>query len=147
MVELAIEDRVIPKKLFNENAVKSFIEKQLLPAINSQPADKAHNMFFALQSINEVTLKYSIHNIHIIFYTSYLMFYVLYFMFYITHFIFYTSYILSFNLLCILHITHLIFNINFSHSTSYMMPLSFHIYYSLFIILLIKIVILETDRH
>ena len=67
MVELAIEDRVIPRKLFDESAVKCFIEKQLLPAINSQPADKAHNMYFALQSINEVTLKYSMHNIHFIF--------------------------------------------------------------------------------
>ena len=58
MVELAVEDRVIPKKLNNEKAVKSFIEKQLLPAINAQPVDKAHNMFFALQSIYEVCKEY-----------------------------------------------------------------------------------------
>ena len=54
MVELAIEDRVIPKEMYNESAVKSFIEKQLLPAINTQAIDKAHNMFYALQSIYQV---------------------------------------------------------------------------------------------
>jgi hypothetical protein len=55
MVELAIEDRVVPKEIFNEKAVSHFIEKQLLPAINAQPAEKAHNMSFALQAIIEVS--------------------------------------------------------------------------------------------
>ena len=55
MVELAIEDRVVPKDIFNEKAVSHFIEKQLLPAINAQPAERAHNMSFALQAIIEVS--------------------------------------------------------------------------------------------
>ena len=53
MVELAIEDRTVPKSLSNEKAIKQFIEKQLLPAINAQPADRAHNMYFALKAISE----------------------------------------------------------------------------------------------
>jgi hypothetical protein len=56
MVELAIEDRVSPQTLFNEKAVKGFIEKQLLPAINAQSADRAHNMLHAVKSIHEVSL-------------------------------------------------------------------------------------------
>ena len=56
MVELAIEDRVIPQTLYSEKAVKCFIEKQLLPAINAQPADKAHNMMHAIKSIHEVCI-------------------------------------------------------------------------------------------
>jgi hypothetical protein len=55
MVELAIEDRVIPKEMFNEKSVSNFVEKQLLPAINAQPADRAHNMSYALQAIIEVS--------------------------------------------------------------------------------------------
>jgi hypothetical protein len=55
MVELAIEDRVIPKDMFNEKSVSNFVEKQLLPAINAQPADRAHNMSYALQAIIEVS--------------------------------------------------------------------------------------------
>lgn len=54
MVELAIEDRVIPKNLYNEKAVKYYIEKQLLPSINNQDSDKAHNMYYAVQAIYEV---------------------------------------------------------------------------------------------
>ena len=54
MVELAIEDRVEPRNLRNDKAVKSFIEKILLPAINAQPVEKAHNMLYALKEIQEV---------------------------------------------------------------------------------------------
>ena len=54
MVELAIEDRVSPQTLHNEIAVKCFIEKQLLPAINAQSAERAHNMMHAVKSIHEV---------------------------------------------------------------------------------------------
>ena len=95
MVELAIEDRVCPKKLCNENAVKSFIEKQLLPAINAQPVDKAHNMYFALQSINEVINIYpfildfliSDFRFHIPYFRLNILFYILccIFIFYISH--------------------------------------------------------------
>jgi hypothetical protein len=53
MVELAIEDNVVPKELYNETNVTRFIEKQLLPSINAQESNKAHNMYFALQSINQ----------------------------------------------------------------------------------------------
>lgn len=56
MVELAIEDRVMPRSLRNEKAVKTFIEKRLLPAINAQPAGTAHNMLYALKSIHEVRM-------------------------------------------------------------------------------------------
>ena len=64
MVELAIEDRVVPKVIFNEKAVSHFIEKQLLPAINAQPAERAHNMSFALQAIIEVSQTVDTHRLH-----------------------------------------------------------------------------------
>jgi hypothetical protein len=54
MVELTIGDRVEQKELVTEKAVQTFIEKKLLPAINAQPADKAHNMKNAVQAIIEV---------------------------------------------------------------------------------------------
>ena len=54
MVELAIEDRVMPRNLRNDKAVKTFIEKRLLPAINAQPVGIAHNMLYALKAIHEV---------------------------------------------------------------------------------------------
>ena len=110
MVELAIEDRVCPKKLCNENAVKSFIEKQLLPAINAQPVDKAHNMYFALQSINEVI---NIYPFILNFLISDFRFYIPYFRLHILFFIFCHAYLIFYILCCIFifYISHLTFDI------------------------------------
>lgn len=55
-VEIAIEDRcssATSKTLVN---IQRFIEKKLLPAINAQEVDKAHNMTCALNHILEVRL-------------------------------------------------------------------------------------------
>ena len=49
MVELSIEDHA--KELFNLKTVHTFIEKRLLPTINAQSADTAHNMAVALEAI------------------------------------------------------------------------------------------------
>ena len=106
MVELAIEDRVCPKKLCNENAVKSFIEKQLLPAINAQPVDKAHNMYFALQSINEVI---NIYPFILDFLISDFRFYIPYFRLHILFF---------YILLCISNILYIMLHIYILHFTS-----------------------------
>jgi hypothetical protein len=53
MVEMALEDRV-PADRRSPSAVRTFIEKKLLPAINDQAPDKAHNMNYALNAIAEV---------------------------------------------------------------------------------------------
>jgi hypothetical protein len=53
MVEIAIEDHV-EGCLRTPLAITAFIEKTLLPAINAQPSNQAHNMFNALTYINEV---------------------------------------------------------------------------------------------
>lgn len=53
MVELAIEDRLPPKRR-PPHAVKFFIEKLLLPTINSQPIAVAHNITASLKDIIEV---------------------------------------------------------------------------------------------
>ena len=49
MVELSIEDH--GKELFNLKTVHTFIEKRLLPTINAQSSDTAHNMSVALEAI------------------------------------------------------------------------------------------------
>ena len=49
MVELSIEDHA--KELFNLKTVHTFIEKRLLPTINAQSADTAHDMSVALDAI------------------------------------------------------------------------------------------------
>lgn len=43
MIEIAIEDRVA-KELFCQKTVRRFIDRRILPAINAQPPDVAHNM-------------------------------------------------------------------------------------------------------
>jgi hypothetical protein len=54
MVEMAIEDRV-PSAQRSSLIIAAFIEKKLLPAINAQRSESAHNMTFALQFILEVS--------------------------------------------------------------------------------------------
>jgi hypothetical protein len=49
MVELSIEDHA--KELFDPKAVHTFIEKRLLPTINAQSSEMAHNMSVALEAI------------------------------------------------------------------------------------------------
>ncbi len=53
MVEISIEDHV-DAQLFSPLSVASFIEKTLLPAINAQPSNFAHNMRKALEYIYQV---------------------------------------------------------------------------------------------
>jgi hypothetical protein len=60
MVELAVEDHVVPAALNNELAVKTFIEKYLLPSINAQSPDKAHSMSCAVTHLAEVRKHYRI---------------------------------------------------------------------------------------
>lgn len=50
MVELVLEDRV-PSHMYNSKQVKHFIERFLLPAINAQSEENAHNMQFAASYI------------------------------------------------------------------------------------------------
>lgn len=50
MVELSIEDRV-PAEKVSSTSIQRFIEKILLPAINRQPPELAHNMSVCLESI------------------------------------------------------------------------------------------------
>lgn len=50
MVEICLEDGV-PQNQRSTLTIKDFIEHRLLPAINRQSPDKAHNLSFALQSI------------------------------------------------------------------------------------------------
>ena len=49
MVELSIEDHA--KELFDLKTVHTFIEKRLLPTINAQSIDTAHDMSVALEAI------------------------------------------------------------------------------------------------
>jgi hypothetical protein len=49
MVELSIEDHA--KELYNLKTVHTFIEKRLLPTINAQSSEMAHNMSVALEAI------------------------------------------------------------------------------------------------
>ena len=49
MVELSIEDHA--KELFDLKTVHTFIEKRLLPTINAQSSETAHNMSIALEAI------------------------------------------------------------------------------------------------
>ena len=49
MVELSIEDHA--KELYNLKTVHTFIEKRLLPTINAQSTDTAHDMSVALDAI------------------------------------------------------------------------------------------------
>jgi hypothetical protein len=53
MIELSIADNVDPSKR-NPLWERHFIERMLLPAINAQDSDKAHNMSYALRYIVEV---------------------------------------------------------------------------------------------
>ena len=50
MIEIAVEDNVDPV-YFRKEDIASFIEKKLLPAINAQAPQSAHNMTYALKSI------------------------------------------------------------------------------------------------
>jgi hypothetical protein len=50
MVEIAIEDHVSLEKRAPE-VVKEYIERRLLPAINAQPPDMAHNMIHSVNAI------------------------------------------------------------------------------------------------
>ena len=54
MIELVIEENM-DKNItpYNEKHVHNFIERRLLPKINSQSPEKAHNIYFSLQSIIE----------------------------------------------------------------------------------------------
>jgi hypothetical protein len=54
MIELAVEDRTSTKTR-SSKSVRHFIEKILLPAINRQPINTAHNMVAVLQAIKEVS--------------------------------------------------------------------------------------------
>ncbi len=58
MVELSIQDRVDEEEATPE-ALKTFIERRLLPAINRQAPELAHNMNYAINSLLEVRLLYS----------------------------------------------------------------------------------------
>ena len=49
MVELSVEDHA--KELFDLKTVHTFIEKRLLPTINAQSSETAHNMSIALEAI------------------------------------------------------------------------------------------------
>ena len=53
MIEIALEDRVEPYRR-TEASVRRFIEKKLLPAINAQSPDRAHNINYAIDAILEV---------------------------------------------------------------------------------------------
>lgn len=53
MIEIALEDRVEPYRR-TEASVRRFIEKKLLPAINAQSPDRAHNINCAIDAILEV---------------------------------------------------------------------------------------------
>jgi hypothetical protein len=53
MVELAIEDRVAGSKKM-PHAIKHYVEKCLLPAINFQAPENAHNIKFALEYLLQV---------------------------------------------------------------------------------------------
>ena len=50
MIDIAIEDNV-EKDLFSVEKSKLFVERKLLPAINAQQPENAHNMKYALQHI------------------------------------------------------------------------------------------------
>ncbi len=56
MVEIALEDNIPPEKR-SANQIKKFIERKLLPAINDQPPEKAHNMYHSLNAIFLVSSK------------------------------------------------------------------------------------------
>ena len=53
MIEIALEDRVGPARR-TEASLRRFIEKKLLPAINAQSPDHAHNINYAIDAILEV---------------------------------------------------------------------------------------------
>jgi hypothetical protein len=53
MVELAIEDRA-PPGTYNELLISKFIERRLLPSINAQLPENAHNMTFSLEYIRNL---------------------------------------------------------------------------------------------
>jgi hypothetical protein len=50
MVELSIEDFSYPDFVTKQN-ITHYIEKRLLPTINAQSADNAHNIIFTLHSL------------------------------------------------------------------------------------------------
>lgn len=54
MVEMAIEDRV-PSEQRNEKTIKQFIERALLPTINDQAPEKAHDMTHTVMAILNVS--------------------------------------------------------------------------------------------
>lgn len=58
MVEMAIEDSCAEKKK-PVAAIKHFIEKKLLPTINCQPVQSAHNMAAAARTLLEVMLDHN----------------------------------------------------------------------------------------
>ena len=53
MVEMALEDRV-PVDRRDEEKIRKFIERRLLPTINDQAPEKAHNMLNSINAIIEV---------------------------------------------------------------------------------------------
>lgn len=53
MVEMAIEDRVDSERR-DAKSIKKFIERALLPTINDQPSDKAHDMTNTVNAILQV---------------------------------------------------------------------------------------------
>lgn len=53
MIELVIKDNINDA---NDNEIKHFVEKLLLPSINTQNPEKAHNMTFAADYILNVSL-------------------------------------------------------------------------------------------
>lgn len=55
MVEMAIEDRV-PAEQRNEKTIKKFIERALLPTINDQAPEHAHDMTYTILAILKVRL-------------------------------------------------------------------------------------------
>jgi hypothetical protein len=55
MIELVISDALQLEDQNQSNLVGEFIERKILPAINAQSPEKAHNLKYALQHLSEVS--------------------------------------------------------------------------------------------
>lgn len=65
MVEMSIEDRV-PREKRSEKLIKKFIDRRLLPTINDQAPDKAHDMNFTINAIIKVCCFYVMYGLFVV---------------------------------------------------------------------------------